>query len=766
MTRRLIPLRPLRFRGACCAALLVALSASLARAEESAHESEAPIDLAALDALITDADRQHWAYLPVRRPDVPAVQDFAWVRNPIDAFILSGLEQHGWRPAAPAEPRALLRRIYLDLIGLPPTLEEQDAFLADPSPEAVDAVVNRLLARAQYAERWARHWLDLVRYADSNGYERDSLKPHAWRYRDWVIQSLIRDKPYDQFILEQLAGDELPGAPPEAVIAMGYYRIGPWDDEPADPAEDRFDQLDDILNTTSQAFLGLTLACARCHNHKFEALTQHDYYRMAAIFNTLERPRDGRSELDDLVGTPEQIAAQLEGNRRIDELKKQLADSEDAAIKEYLASNPDKFPDEVLAALSIKQIERSSQQNDLARQYEDKFKAAFAAWVPEEVLLKNAELQQQITDLTTQTPDLPRGYFMREGSPNPPATHLLIRGKAARPGPEVGPGVPTVLAAVQPAFPPPTEKTSQRRLTLARWIASADNPLTARVMVNRIWQHHFGEGLVRSPSDFGVMGQPPTHPELLDYLAHWFVHDACWSLKKLHRLITSSNTYRLSKQGPAEYAAIDPENRRLWRFPYTRLEVEAIRDSVLAVSGQLNPKVYGPCMFPELSREAREGHSDPATIWPEFDERDASRRTIYAFVKRSLLLPMLETLDFCDTARTTPQRLVTSVAPQALALYNGEFVNRQAGYLAERLVREVGDDPAAQIERAYRLALCRPPTEIEQSAMAEYLVQEAAQQVADATATGATLNEADARRRALIQMCRVVFNLNEFVYPD
>jgi hypothetical protein len=747
-------------------AALFIVGSSLSSAYEAEEADQSSIDLAALDAQITDAERQHWAFLPVVRPAIPDVADAGWVRNPIDAFVLAGLERHGWRPAAPAEPRALLRRVYLDLIGMPPKLEEQEEFLADPSPEALDAVVNRLLARAQYAERWARHWLDLVRYADSNGYERDSLKPNAWRYRDWVIRSLILDKPYDQFILEQLAGDELPGAPPEALFATGYYRIGPWDDEPADPAEDRFEQLDDMINTTSQAFLGLTLACARCHDHKFEALTQHDYYRMAAIFNTLERPRDGRMELDDLVGTPEEIARQLEGNRQIDELEKRIAENEDATMREYLATNPDGFAQEVLDALAIKQIDRSSRQNDLAREHEERFKASFAAWVPESTLLANAQLRQQIDELRAGTPDLPRGYFMREASPDPPTTHLLIRGKAARPGPVVEPGLPTVLVSAQPAFPPPAGATSQRRLTLARWIASAENPLTARVMVNRVWQHHFGEGLVRTPSDFGQMGQPPTHPELLDWLADWFVHDAGWSLKKLHRMIMASNTYSMSKSGNPEYAAVDPENTRLWRVPYTRLEVEAIRDSMLAVSGQLNPKVYGPCMFPELSKEAREGHSDPTTIWPAFDERDASRRTIYAFVKRSLLLPMLETLDFCDTARTTPRRLVTSVAPQALALFNGEFVNRQAGYLADRLEAEAGDDPAAQIELAYRLALCRPPTPEEQSALMQFLAEEAGRLRVEASQSESPLSEVHARRLARVQMCRVVFNLSEFVYPD
>jgi hypothetical protein len=322
--------------------------------------------------------------------------------------------------------------------------------------------------------------------------------------------------------------------------------------------------------------------------------------------------------------------------------------------------------------------------------------------------------------------------------------------------------MPAVLVAKQPAFPSPTSYTSQRRLTLAQWIASPANPLTARVIVNRVWQFHFGEGLVRTPSDFGVVGEAPTHPELLDWLAHWFIQEG-WSIKKLHRLILSSNTYRMSKRWNAEYAARDPENRLLWRVPYRRLEVEAIRDSMLAASGQLNPKMYGPSMYPSIPKEALEGSSDPDKIWKPSDEQEASRRTIYAHVKRSMVVPLLEVLDLCDTTRTSAKRSVTSVAPQALSLFNGEFVNRQAQHLAQRLVKEAGSDPAKQIELAYRLALCRPPTAQERLAMTEFLQREAENQ---SGIGGKPTQPDEGQRRALEQLCRVVFNLNEFVYPD
>jgi hypothetical protein len=302
--------------------------------------------------------------------------------------------------------------------------------------------------------------------------------------------------------------------------------------------------------------------------------------------------------------------------------------------------------------------------------------------------------------------------------------------------------VPAVLVSAQPAFLPPDEHTTRRRLTLARWIASRDNPLTARVIVNRIWQFHFGEGLVRTPSDFGVMGEKPTHPELLDWLAWRFAEDG-WSLQKLHRLILTSNTYRMSKRSIAEYQEKDPENRLWWRFPYRRLEVEAIRDSMLAVSGRLNPKMYGPSMFPQVPKEALEGSSDPDTIWKASEEKEASRRTIYAHVKRSMIVPMLEVLDLCDTARTTAKRNVTSVAPQALTLLNGEFTNRQARHFADRLRQEAGTEPEKQIDLAFRLALCRPPTDAERARLVQFLKDE-----------------------SLEQMCRVILNLNEFVYSD
>ncbi len=701
----------------------------------------------------------HWAFKPISRPELPAVKAKDWVRNPIDAFVLGKLEAKGWKPSPAAEPHQLLRRLYLNLVGLPPNLAEQQTFLKDPSQAAYKATIDDLLARPAYGERWARHWLDLVRYAESNGYERDRAKPHVWKYRDYVIRSFNRDKPFDRFVLEQLAGDELADASAESMIATGYFRLGPWDDEPADPETDRFDQLDDIVSTTSQVFLGLTLGCARCHNHKFDPLTARDYYSMVAVFNGLQRPRDYRTELDLPIGTPRQLEQYRATSRRIERLQEELDRLRARLRRNFLESGRSDLP--ALAVQAFLARDPSRKQKGLRKIFEKQLAEEVGnAPVPDAVRERLEAGEQEIRALEAARIDLPRGYFMHEPDRSPPATHLLIRGSAANPGPEVAPAFPAILS--ETVFrPEPRNRSSGRRLALARWLVDPQNPLTARVIVNRIWQKHFGFGLVRSASDFGMRGEQPTHPELLNWLAHWFVREG-WSFKKLHRLILTSNSYRMSRKWNPHYGEEDPENRLLWRMPRVRLEVEAIRDSMLAVSGRLNRRMYGPSMFPRISRAALEGHSDPDTVWkPSAEEEDRSRRTIYVFLKRSLVVPMLEVLDLCDTTRTASRRMTTSVAPQALSLFNGEFVNRQARYLAARLENEVGTDPEKQIERAYALALARSPSQKERGNLLAFLRRETDNQTRQQD-----ILPANARRGALREMCRVILNLNEFVYPD
>jgi hypothetical protein len=612
----------------------------------------------------------HWAFQPVRPVTIPDAKGRAL--NPIDRFLLAKLEAKGWDPAPGAPPRVLLRRLTLALTGLPPTLEEQEAILADNRPDAYERLVERLLASPRFGERWGRHWLDVARYADSNGYERDGDKPFAWRFRDWVIAALNADMPYERFVIEQLAGDEVADADTSSVIATGFLRLGPWDDEPADPANDRFDQLDDVLSASAEAFLGMTLGCARCHDHKFEPLTQTDYYRIAAVFAPLTRPQAGRTELHRPAVPLSRRGEWLGMERKLAAMKKPTEEA--AALRRKLAS-------------------------------------------------------------------VPRAYIMDEAVP-PPPTHLLRRGRAGLKGPEMKPGVPRVLAAKQPEFPAPGKHSSLRRLTFAKWVASRDNPLTARVIVNRLWHHHFGRGIVSTPGDLGVRGDRPTHPELLDWLANELVSSG-WSLKHVHRLIVTSAAYRMSSRAVRAVRDADPENKLLARFPYRRLEAEAIRDSILAVSGQLDSRMGGPGVRPAIQRAALEGHSDPNTVWKAGSDRETARRSVYIHAKRSLLLPLLESFDLCDTARSAPRRAITTVAPQALMLYNGELVNASARHLAARLEREAGKKAEDQVALAYRLLLAREATAGERKAVSAFI-----------------------GRRGLAQACRVLLNLNEFVYPD
>ena len=717
---------------------------------------------------ISDSDREHWSFRPVVRHTVPTVKNRDWVRTPIDAFVLAKLEKQGWQPNQAAERRDLMRRLYLGLTGLPPTIYEQETFLADESPDAVERLVDDLLNRPSYGERWARHWLDLVRYAETNGYERDGAKPSVWRFRDYVIEAFNSDKPYDRFIIEQFAGDELPDASLETIIATGFHRLGPWDDEPADLEQDRADQLDDIIRTTSQVFLGITVGCARCHNHKFDPIAAEDYYRLAAVLDPLKRPQGGRADLDLPAGTLSQRTALNERDRQIDERRRQIAEVRDSIRNEFLASDKSTLPADVVVAFGVATDKRNPTQKELVAKYSSELEAELIAALPADKRRRVTDLERQIVALREATPDLPRAYFLAETAEPPPKTFLLLRGQAAVRGNEVQPGVPLVLVKQQLDLSnqKSSQGTSGRRLAFARWMATDDNPLTARVIVNRVWQYHFGEALVRTPSDFGIIGEEPTHPELLDWLAHWFVHDANWSIKKLHRLILSSSTYRMSKADHPLYGDKDPRNAYLWRFPYRRLEVEAIRDSMLVVSGQLRRPIGGPGIYLEIAPEVLAGNSDPNVVWPKFDEAASSRRTVYAFVKRALVVPFLEVLDVCDTTRSTELRNRTTIAPQALALFNGEFANRQAVHFASRLWREAGDDVTRQIELAYRLTLCRSPNEPEIAAMKRYVAEQMELLTNEAAASQRAISPNEVQQRSLELLCRVMLNLNEFVYSN
>jgi hypothetical protein len=596
------------------------------------------------------AGRDWWALQPVRRPPVAAV-----AASPIDALIRRPLAARKWEPAPQADRRTLIRRLSFDLVGLPPTTDQIEAFIADRSPDAYEKLVDKLLASVHFGERYARHWLDVARYAETCGYERDQAKPHAWKYRDWVVGAFNSDLPYDRFILEQLAGDELADRCEKTVIATGFLRLGTWNDEPNDPQEYKYERLEDMVHATSTAFLALTVKCARCHDHKFDPVPQRDYYRTAAAFwaGPIEPgPRE-------LLGGP---------------------------TKEQLGFD-------------------------------------VLGW----------------TDRGSQPPPL---RLLKKGDPNQPRDEIPFGFLSL---------IPMLDAsAVSPAA---GATTTGRRLALARWMADAKNPLTARVWVNRLWQHHFGAGIVGSPDNFGFAGEKPTHPELLDFLASELVRNG-WQSKPIHRMMVTSATYKQASMHPkqAEYAGLDSANRLWWRAARRRLDAESLRDGLLFAAGQLNAAhIGGPSFVPQISAEALAGWSRKGSEWQPSPRDQQCRRTLYAFVKRGLLPPTLTTFDAPDTTLPCGQRDVTTVAPQALALLNNSFVHEQSEALAHRAAAGAVNE-IEFVRRAWRFALGRQPAPAEETAAVAHLKAQAARLASPA--------------KARASLCHVLLNTNEFIYID
>jgi hypothetical protein len=703
------------------------------------------------DKQITAEDRNHWSFRPLRRPAPPTVKHAAWVRNPIDAFILAGLEAKGVAPNPPAAPQELLRRVYYDLTGLPPTPKEVDDFVnecASAKPQAAyEKLIDRLLDSPRYGEKWARHWLDLVRYAETNSYERDNPKPHVWRYRDYVIRAFNQDKPFDLFIKEQIAGDELGRSDPDALIATGYYRLGIWDDEPSDPVQARYDGLDDIVATTSQVFLGLTLDCARCHEHKIDPLQHRDYYRMVAFFHNINHFRNGGPTDEQPIGTPEQRAAFDRAAREIQERRGKLQARIAAIESEYRRLAQPNL--QAVSSADLAKVIRGDGARVLGQEKYDEW---------EQLRFEFNESRK-----ADKMPKIDMALCVTEAGTKAPETFVFLRGNPHVKGDPVRPGFPAVFSLPEPKLPEaaPGAKSSGRRKVLADWLASPDNPLTPRVIVNRIWQQHFGRGIVRSPNDFGVQGTRPTHPELLDWLASEFIGRAearkgpgtAWRMKTLHRLILTSNAYQMSSRGQEGALKADPSNDLFWRFDMRRLTGEEIRDSILAVSGNLNLKMHGPSIYPPIPREVLEGQSMPGRGWVKSSPEEAARRSVYIHVKRSLLYPILESFDLAEPDRTAPARFSTTQPTQALGMLNGQFLNEQAGIFAARLQKEAGDDAAAQVRLALNLATQRPPSDAEVQRGLRLL--EALQR-----------DESLTRESALQSFCLVVLNLNEFVYVD
>ncbi|MCA9128716.1 MAG: PSD1 domain-containing protein, partial [Planctomycetales bacterium] len=669
---------------------------------------------------VNDQNKLFWSFRPVSKPPVPEVSRAEWLNNEIDAFVLHKLEERQLQPSSPAEPRELIRRAHYDLLGLPPEKELVERFAANPSLEAYEQIIDELLDSPHYGEKWGRHWLDLVRYAETNSYERDGAKPFVWRYRDYVIQSFNEDKPYDQFVTEQLAGDELDCVTPETMIATGYYRLGRWDDEPADPELAFYDDIDDIVTTTGQTLLGLTINCARCHDHKIDPIPQQDYYSMVAFFRNVRRYGARSSEsVEDASLVHVDIPADADAFKaETQEHKASLR-----SVNSFLAKIDEKIQED------LDDVERQEFVHDMNR-LAIVSKRAGTLLTEQEVERYEKQLERR-QELLDKTPiSLAKALVVKEDVSRLQPTHVLIRGSPQALGEVVEPGFPQILSppnAVVPERMAADAKTSGRRKELAKWICSPSNPMTARVMVNRLWQYHFGRGIVRSSSDFGFQGTPPTHPMLLDWLAARFVEQD-WSIKRMHKLMMMSATYQQSSRGNPAGLKSDPNNDLFWRFDMRRLTAEELRDSILWVSGQLNKdKMFGPSIYTDIPDAVKAGQSRPGSGWGKSSPEDENRRSIYIHAKRSLADPLLEAFDMADMDLSCPVRFVTTQPTQALGMLNSEFVGTQASLLCKFLEAHAADSLAAQVQLALERVTQRPAQamEIERAlALIESLQQE------------------------------------------
>ncbi|TWU49222.1 PSD1 and planctomycete cytochrome C domain-containing protein [Rubripirellula reticaptiva] len=686
----------------------------------------------------------HWAFEPMKDPTPPVVADLDWNENPIDAFIYDSLADVGLSPSPQATRQELIRRAYYDLTGLPPSFSRVQAFVADEDPLAFERLVDELLDSPQYGVRWGRHWLDLVRYAETNSFERDNPKQNAWKYRDYVIDAFNKDKPYDQFVREQLAGDELDNVTQESLTATGYYRLGIWDDEPADPLQARFDEIDDIITTTGQAFLGLTINCARCHDHKIDPIPQADYYSMVAFLAdvTSFATRGDGSTNNQIDITPPAIAAE---HQRIDDevkrIESEMHDIEQAGIAKM--KGPDQRATEGKPRARKKVLDAKLQQFLDADQW-----TAYQRLVHE--LADTRMLRKALPKRETVM-----GLARCEAKPE--QTFVLFRGNPHSPSDPVEPDFPTIFGSETPTFPELDEaaKTAGRRRVLAEWMTDPDNRLSARVMANRLWQFHFGRGIVRSSNNFGQLGTPPTHPVLLDWLARRLI-DGDWKLKSMHRLIMSSRAYQMSSASHEKGESVDPDNNRFWRFDPRRLAAEEVRDSILAANGSLNLSIGGPSFYPQLSAEVLAGQSRPGEGWGDSPDDQRNRRSAYIHVKRSLLTPLLTAFDFPDPDLTCEERFTTLQPGQALSLLNSDFIHQQGARLAESIgasdLTDASDNPEI-VRRTISAVLQRQATEDEEQSGDELIV--------------ALQNEYGLSRTRAVQLyCLSVMNWNEFLFVD
>ncbi|MFO0891097.1 MAG: DUF1553 domain-containing protein [Isosphaeraceae bacterium] len=669
-------------------------------------------------------DRDLWSFRVPADPAVPTVADRAWPRSPLDHFVLEKLEESGLRPAPEADKRTLIRRATFDLIGLPPSTREVGAFLADRSPDAFAKVVERLLASPQYGERWGRHWLDVARYSDSNGLDENTAYGNAWRYRDHVIAAMNDDQPYDRFVLEQLAGDLLPRASARAethrrLIATGFLSLGPKSLAEVDERKMVLDIVDEQIEAVGRTFMGLTLGCARCHDHKFDPISTADYYGLAGIFQST-RTMDSLKKLakwhENSLGTEQELARLAEHERKV----KEQRDSIDQLVREA---------NERVKAAGGKGFELPAKPEEL---------------YPAESKARLQQMRDALAKLEKEAPEVPSALGVEEGAVV--EGRILVRGNHLTPGAPVARRFPHVLAMVTA---PPIGKDRSGRLELARWLVDDRHPLTARVMVNRIWRWHFGQGLVATPDNFGTTGERPVHPELLDWLARRFIEGG-WSIKAMHRLIMLSSTYRQSAAYDPEASQVDPEGRLYWRWPPRRLEAEAVRDFLLAVGEALDLGRGGPV----LHVKNREYLFDHTSI--DKTRYDSRRRAVYLPVIRNNVHDVFQLFDFADPTVPVGHRATTTVALQALFMMNGELIYDMAERIAGRLLRRATCD-AGRIRDLFETAYGRPPTAAETTQALEFV-----ERYSQATAAD---EDCDLRRRLLAWQayCQVVLCSNEFI---
>ncbi|HEV8378151.1 MAG TPA: DUF1553 domain-containing protein [Tepidisphaeraceae bacterium] len=733
------------------------------------------------EMIVTAEDRQHWSYLPLHRVEPPTVKDSNWCRTTIDRFILAQLEAKNLHPNPIADRRTLIRRLYFDMLGLPPTPGEVDKFLSDPSPDAYEKLIDRVLGSPHYGERWGRHWLDVARYADSDGLESDADRPNAYHYRDFVIRALNDDLSYQTFVRWQLAGDEYEPDNPKAIAATGFLTGAPCEFLMVPMEEEklrlRFNELDDIAATTASAFLGLTLGCARCHDHKFDAIPTRDYYRIQCAFTSTSRD-------DVLLGTRAEVKKYRErksiwdsqlktAQKKLDDWLSEQKKPHSAALKsakiDALAISDDEKktlrekPDSEAGKKLAKKFEKSLALSD------DDFRRVFT----DEQRTQWADLKKEMETVKKAEPARPLSALAISEKPQAVPTYLLNRGDFYSKKEQLQIGFLTVLtngktpeeyfAAARAQVP--TDRSTAQRRTLADWITDPDHgagALLARVMVNRVWQHHFSEGLVRTVSDFGVRGEKPTHPELLEFLAHEFVTGG-WHLKSLHRAILISAVYIQGDAYQPRAGEIDPDNHLLFRRRPQRIESEILRDTILAVSGTLNLQQFGPAFKPPIAPEAMQARNTKSPYPKDArDEPATRRRTVYMFHKRVVQHPFMQAFDGPDAAVTCGRRSTTTVAPQALELLNDGFIRDRAGDFARRLLSEKEATTESSVKTAFRLAVSRPPTDAEVQSSIAFIDR----QIQRRAERDKSLSADENRLRAMTDFCQAIFGLNEFIYVD